>query len=364
MKLFEAAKQANILEVAKRLGYVLHKHKGNSYRVLCPVHADTDPSCVIHGPDYPNKFANRVHCYSCGFDGSVVDFYAATKGVTEIEAAKELAAPYNPSRETQAPKVEVRSRNTIPAGEYADMYAAFIAWCKAHQATDQKRAVFKYLQGRGLTSQEISKAALAAVPNDAAASAWLSSTYGREAINAGLLNTSGRYAFSGYPLIFSHLSPSGKYMALTGRRIDGDTRRYKGLAGIEKYPYGAHTLSLSGPVYLGEGQLDAIALNIDGKAPSLALGGIAFPPSAFDLLKDRMGVLVLDNDEAGKRKVKEMLTKLKEGGVNVREGELPEVYKDPAEMLTDRQAGKLEQMKVANPALSSLISKARLRIEE
>lgn len=56
---------------------------------LCPFHRDTHPSMKI----YPN--GKGFYCFVCGAGGDPVKFAALYRGVSNLEAAKELAAAFN-----------------------------------------------------------------------------------------------------------------------------------------------------------------------------------------------------------------------------------------------------------------------------
>ena len=54
--------------------------------ILCPFHADHRPSCKI----YDNSF----YCWACGAGGDVINFTARYLNVSNLEAAKYLAAAF------------------------------------------------------------------------------------------------------------------------------------------------------------------------------------------------------------------------------------------------------------------------------
>jgi hypothetical protein len=52
-------------------------------KVLCPFHAEEDPSCTI--------YVDHYHCYGCGAHGSRLDWLVQAEGMTEAEAITLLA---------------------------------------------------------------------------------------------------------------------------------------------------------------------------------------------------------------------------------------------------------------------------------
>ncbi len=70
-----------IREVAERCGLAV---RGKS--CLCPFHDDHHPSLVLYDDHY--------HCFACGAHGDVTDLAARLLGVTNLSAARFLAADY------------------------------------------------------------------------------------------------------------------------------------------------------------------------------------------------------------------------------------------------------------------------------
>ena len=62
---------------------------GSDLIISCPFHADNTPSFSVSTDE--NKPV--VYCFSCGFTGTWVDFYMATRGVNFSQAKKDLDLP-------------------------------------------------------------------------------------------------------------------------------------------------------------------------------------------------------------------------------------------------------------------------------
>ena len=65
----EIDKHFKISDIAKKFG---HQPDGRG-KILCPFHADGDPSCVL------NDDKNIFHCFGCGASGDIVEFYRRLK---------------------------------------------------------------------------------------------------------------------------------------------------------------------------------------------------------------------------------------------------------------------------------------------
>lgn len=57
------------------------------YRVLCPVHLETRPSCIVN---LHRTHGWRWHCFACGADGDAIDVLTKRDGLTWREAIEIL----------------------------------------------------------------------------------------------------------------------------------------------------------------------------------------------------------------------------------------------------------------------------------
>lgn len=73
-------------QVATWAGLLLRKEGGNAWKGLCPFHAEKSPSFVVDG-----KFRGRYHCWGCGADGDVFEFWQQHRQLNHLEAVTELA---------------------------------------------------------------------------------------------------------------------------------------------------------------------------------------------------------------------------------------------------------------------------------
>ena len=91
MTLFEAAKSVPALDVAERYASVKTVRKGRHAWTHCPFHNDGDPSLAF---DLEGKYAGRFRCWSCGRQGSSVEFVAEWFNEKPADAAKRICADY------------------------------------------------------------------------------------------------------------------------------------------------------------------------------------------------------------------------------------------------------------------------------
>lgn len=353
--LFERARAVDILEVARGAGLTPKQAGPGRWLVCCPVHQEKTASCFLHTS---GKFANRVHCYGCGFDGDSVDFYGALYRISTLEAARVLAGDTGQTYEIiqrYQPEPVNELQETLTAAENGQTYADFLRWCRDSEPTAQKRAGLEYLTGRGLLADTLKAGAVRCVPDDQAARAFLHTIRDR-AIQAGLLRSDGVYTLSGYPLLFPSLEPgTTQIMSIQGRAIGNPATgpKYKYLPGVKKYPYGGHTIRKTDKrVFVVEGVLDALAVVQCERAAAVALGGLSVPPQLPEMLAGRSVILTLDNDKAGAGSFDRIRAELGAGGLKVYPGKLPDGVKDAGEIVENSD---LQKMIRINPTLGKMI---------
>jgi DNA primase len=353
--LFERARAADILEVARGAGLTPKRAGPGRFVVCCPVHQEKTASCHIQTS---GKFANRAHCFGCGFDGDVIDFYGALYGLETIEAARVLAGEtgqmYEVVKIHRAEPVD-QLADQVRTMENAQTYADFLRWCRDSEPTEQKRAGLAYLTGRGFTLETLKAGAVRIVPDDQAARGYLHTIRDR-AIQAGLLRSDGVYNLSGYPLLFPSIEPGTVLVrSIQGRAIGNPATgpKYKYLPGVKKYPYGGHTIRKTDKrVFVVEGALDALAVVQCEAAAALALGGLSLPDALPGMIAGRAVILTLDNDKAGAGAYEGLSANLRGHGLTVYAGKLPETVKDAGEMMEE---STLNQMIKRNPVLGEMV---------
>jgi DNA primase len=368
---FDIAKAADILQVARGAGLKLKK-TGGGYFVPCPLHSDKTPSMIINTS---GKHVNRFHCFSCGAGGSVIDFYSILYNVNIKEAA-EILADRIPAGTLPVKPVPLPEPEKID--KHSDIFGRFVAWCKSNEATEQKRQVFTYLRGRGLTPEMIKRAKLGAVPGTNQAREFLlQSNNLEEARAAGLLidtrEESNLFALANHPLLIPSVDTKGKIISIQGRAINKAIQpKYRYLKGVKKYPYGLQSLDDTKRVILCEGVFDAIAFHSIGKAAAIALGGLSIPSVLPPIIRGKYVTICLDNDkepEKAEQRQKDFL-RLKEqlhgaGIKHVFRGELiNQSASDPGELLAQSNEAKLELMIQKNKSLKGLIDTFKLKIEK
>ena len=87
MTVFEAARQANCIQAAERLGLRL-KWTGGKAFACCLFHAERTPSMCLYPGD------GGFYCFGCHEHGNAIKLYAQALGVTPLEAARRICEDF------------------------------------------------------------------------------------------------------------------------------------------------------------------------------------------------------------------------------------------------------------------------------
>jgi len=95
--LFDRARRVAAADVARQAGIRL-KRSGDREWACCPFHREKTPSCCFYGD-------GRWYCFGCHAGGDGIAFYAKLHGISQTQAARELARETAlPRRAWKAPK--------------------------------------------------------------------------------------------------------------------------------------------------------------------------------------------------------------------------------------------------------------------
>lgn len=159
-------------------GYIRLQKAGRNYKALCPFHSEKAPSFVVS----PEK--QMWKCFGCGAGGSLFDFVMQMEGVEFGDALRMLAQRAGVELKKVDPKLKTERTRTYEICHLANQF--FIRQLTASQigkniqkylagrglkpaaikdwqigyAPNQWRALIDFLEGRGYSDDEISKAGL------------------------------------------------------------------------------------------------------------------------------------------------------------------------------------------------------------
>ena len=240
---------------------VMETHElDRSGKVLCPAHADTNPSCHI----YPDHF----YCFPCGAHGDAVTWLELAHGLSTKAAIQEL------ERRAGVVTAPAPRRPKAPAARPTDKSCAALTVPEAVLTTHLARAerlseVPEAMQGRGFTLSDLRRLEFAAENGDA---------------------------------IFPVYGPDGAVLALKRRRARACRARYVYLTTGHGTPaWCSWGFGGSGEVLIVEGEANAMACWL--ARPELCVMGVAGSEGDLHLeaLRGRTVNVYADGDEAGRR---------------------------------------------------------------
>jgi len=332
--------------------YVALRRAGRGLVGLCPWHDDSRPSLQV------NPERQTFRCWVCDIGGDVFNFFMRMERLEFREALDQLA--------DRAGIDLPRSRAGMPVDERAALLRV-LGWAAerfrdclerdpaAHEARD-------YLAARRLSPGMISRFGLGFAPARwdwliaQAATAGIASA---DLVRAGLAvarqDRSGHYDRFRGRVMFPIRDPQGRCIAFGGRVLPGQTAPDGQPLEAAKYINSPETplFSKSGTLYgldsardaiaasrraiVVEGYTDCLAARQEGVDDVVAVLGTALGERHARLLRryaDRI-VLVLDGDEAGRRRADEILDLLLTEPIDVRIARLPSGV-DPCDFLVER----------------------------
>jgi len=326
--------------------YIALRRGGKAMVGLCPWHDDSRPSLQV------NPERQTFRCWVCDIGGDVFNFVMRMEKIEFREALEQLADRAG----IQIP----RGRGGLPADDKAALRRA-CGWAAERfhaclQHSPEAAAAREYLAGRGLPAESIARFQLGFAPQ---AWDWLLRQAAAAGIGAADLVKTGlaveRQDHSGHydrfrgRVIFPIRDPQGRCVAFGGRVLPGappDSAKYINspetpLFSKSSMLYGLDTardaITKSRRAIVVEGYTDCLAARQAGIDDVVAVLGTALGERHAKLLRryaDRI-VLVLDGDDAGRRRANEVLEVLLAEPIDVRIARLPAGV-DPCEFILER----------------------------
>lgn len=334
--------------------YLSLRRAGKAMVGLCPWHEDSRPSFQV------NPERQTFRCWVCNIGGDVFSFLMKMERLEFREALEQLA---------QRAGIDLpRGRGGLPTDEKASILAA-LSWAADRYrdclrgAPDAKPAR-DYLGSRGLTQQTIDTFRLGYAPP---AWDWLLRQASAAGISTAHLAKAGlvveRQDRSGYydrfrdRAMFPICDHLARCVAFGGRVLPGappDSAKYINSPETQLFSkssmlYGLDTardaMSKSRRAIVVEGYTDCLAARQAGIHDVVAVLGTALGERHAKLLRryaDRI-VLVLDGDDAGRRRANEILDVLLAEPIDLRIARLPTGV-DPCEFVLEQGRDAFETL--------------------
>lgn len=345
----ELVRQAiDIVDLVGR--YCQLRRQGRRYVALCPWHDDTRPSLQV------NPERQSFRCWVCNIGGDVFSFVMKMEGVTFPEALAMLADQAG---------ISLRPARGKPGAGGFDKRSLYqvAAWAESQYhdfllSSPEAEPARRYLAERGISAHSIARFRLGFSP---LRGDWIARRAQAAGISPAMLERIGVLAagtegktydrFRGR-LLFSIRDVQGRPVGFGGRVLPelGTTSPAKYINSPEtplfsksRLLYGLdlarETMRKSRSAMIMEGYTDVIMAHQCGFGEAVAVLGTALGEEHLRILKrfvDQI-LLVLDGDEAGRRRAKEILELFVAHNVDLRVVILPDDL-DPCDFLRQRGA--------------------------
>jgi DNA primase len=340
--------------------------QGRAFVARCPWHDDRRPSLQV------NPQRQTWKCWVCDIGGDVFSYVMRRDGVDFVEALKILAdkagIEYRPAgSKAEAGSPEDKS-TLLSAMKFAA--AAYFEYLDSGTGDDVKRAR-DYLAQRGIDEESRQRFQIGLSPNQWS---WLLDEARGIGFNGEVMRAAGlavaRQGGSGHydmfrgRLMFPIWDLQDRPISMGGRVIPGSESDLPGAKYINgpetrlfsksRQLYGMNlartAMQKSGEVLVMEGYTDVIAARQAGIEPVVAVLGTALGEHHIEILKrfvERV-VLVLDGDEAGRRRADQVLELFVGASVDLRIITLPGGA-DPADYVSESGADALLRLAATAP---------------
>lgn len=277
--------------------------KGQNYWGCCPFHNEKTPSFSA------NEEKGFYHCFGCGEHGDIISFTMKHNNMDFKSAIAELANMAGlkmPDYKPRDPNIVRREDALFDICERAaQTYAEKLFTPDGAHALD-------YVRRRGFSDEMIKKYRIGYAPkNNIIANKFAESKF---LIPSGLCRRGdyGMYDFFRDKLMFPIFNAHGKIVAFSGRSLDGSEPKYINTTDTDIFHkrqtvfglnFARDAIHRANRSIVVEGQIDAIKMQINGFAETVAPLGTALTEDHIALLckSNRNITFCFDGDAAGQK---------------------------------------------------------------
>ncbi|MDN3645502.1 DNA primase [Pontixanthobacter aestiaquae] len=282
---------------------------GHEWKACCPFHDEKSPSFTV------NDQKSFYHCFGCQAHGDVISWMTDQRGMSFMDAVKELAA--EAGMEVPAADPQSAARAEQRAGLHDVMQSAQDYFVRNLQGNDGAGAR-DYLKGRGFDQHTIERFGFGYAPPDRQAMKSALSEYEEPMLIEGGLRIAvddkDPYDRFRSRLMLPIQDARGRVIAFGGRILETNTKapKYLNSPDTPLFDKGRNLYNLhrAGPasrktnrVVVVEGYMDVIALAAAGIEDAVAPMGTALTETQIEMLWRMVEtpVLCFDGDAAGQR---------------------------------------------------------------
>ena len=291
---------------------------GHEWKACCPFHNEKSPSFTV------NDQKGFYHCFGCGAHGDVIRWMTDQRGLSFMDAVKELASEAGmevPAADPRAAKA-AEKRDSLH-----DVMAAAQAWFVERLASDEGGRARAYLATRGFNQRTVERFGFGYAPEGRQALKEALARFPEEMlVEAGLrilVDDKDPYDRFRGRLMLPIEDARGRVIAFGGRILDAekkDAPKYLNSPDTPLFDKGRtlYNLHRAGPasrktnrMVVVEGYMDVIALAAAGIEDAVAPLGTALTERQLELLWRMVEVptLCFDGDAAGQRAAMRAVTR-------------------------------------------------------
>ena len=291
---------------------------GHEFKACCPFHNEKSPSFTV------NDQKGFYHCFGCGAHGDVIRWMTDQRGLSFMDAVKELAA--EAGLDVPAPDPRAAQKAEQQAGLHEVLEAAQ-NWYRAQLETAEGAKARAYLASRRFDPLTMERFGFGFAPAGRQALKAALSQFSEEMlIEAGLriaVDDKEPYDRFRDRLTMPIHDARGRVIGFAARILDADKKdapKYLNSPDTPLFDKGRTLFNLhragpasrqSGRIVVVEGQMDVIALAAAGIAEAVAPMGTALTERQLEMLWRMVEtpILCFDGDAAGQRAAMRAVTR-------------------------------------------------------
>ncbi|WP_414009654.1 DNA primase [Sphingorhabdus sp.] len=280
---------------------------GREFKACCPFHNEKSPSFTI------NDEKGFYHCFGCSAHGDAIRWMTDQRGLSFMDAIKELAAEAGMEVPAPDPKAAQRAEK---ANSLYDVMTSAQDWFVAQLQSPDGAGARAYLKKRGFTEKTVRNFGFGLAPDSRTALKSALKQYGDAMlVEAGLLiAVEGKDPYDRFRgrLMIPIRDPRGRVIAFGGRILGDGEPKYLNSPDTPLFDKGRTLYNLdkcspasrqTGRVIVVEGYMDVIAIAQAGFGDAVAPLGTALTEQQIQMLwrMTEKPLLCFDGDSAGQK---------------------------------------------------------------
>ena len=292
---------------------------GHEWKACCPFHEEKSPSFTV------NDQKGFYHCFGCGAHGDAIRWMTDQRGLSFMDAVKELAAEAGMELPAPDPRAAMVAKRNDTLYDVMDAAQAWFVEMLSSPEGAQARA---YLGTRGFDVQVIEKFGFGFAPDNRQALPRALARFDEAMlIEAGLrITAEGKDTYDRFRnrLMLPIQDARGRVIAFGGRILDAgksDAPKYLNSPDTPLFDKGRTLYNLhragpasrkSGRIVVVEGYMDVVALASAGIEEAVAPLGTALTESQIELLwrHTETPIVCFDGDAAGQRAARRAIARV------------------------------------------------------